>query len=123
MAAPNIVNTATITGLTTTTRLTNTNQFTLLSNASGSGKVYKLNTILATNITGTTLAISVNYHEASAGVGTFSQLAGYMNVPAKSSLIVVSKDSSIYLEENRSISVQSDTANACHIFCSYDEFS
>ena len=63
MAAPNIVNTATITGLTTTTRLTNTNQFTLLSNASGSGKVYKLNTILATNITGTTLAISVNYHE------------------------------------------------------------
>ena len=49
MAAPNIVNISTLTGKTTYVNLTTTGSTSVLSNASGSNRVYKINRWRGTN--------------------------------------------------------------------------
>ena len=54
MANPNIVNVATINGKTQTFALDTTLTTSLVANAGSSGKIFKINTIIVTNIDGTT---------------------------------------------------------------------
>jgi len=53
MAAPNIVNVATITAKTDQLALSSTSATTLVSNAASSGKVIKVNMIQVANVDGT----------------------------------------------------------------------
>ena len=53
MAAPNIVNVATITGKTATIALSTTNATAVVSNAASSSKVFKINNIIVSNDDGT----------------------------------------------------------------------
>lgn len=124
MAAPNIVNVTTITGITTALELTTTAATTFLSNAASSNKVLKINTIIAANIDGTNNAdITVKYHTAAAGGGTGIAFVNTITVPADASLVVVGKDSPFYLEENRSLVATAAVANDISIVCSYEEIS
>lgn len=124
MAAPNIVGVTTIVGLTTFIGLTTTNATTIISNAASSNKVLKINTIIASNIDGTNSAdISVRLHDAAAGVGNSVPIAFTIPVAADSTLVVLDKASSIYLEENRSITATASAANDIAITCSYEEIS
>ena len=56
MAAPNIVGVSTVVGVTTFLSLADTNATVLLSNASSSGKVLKVNSIIVANDDGTDTA-------------------------------------------------------------------
>ncbi len=124
MAAPNIVNVSSIIGVTTAVGLGTTAVTTFLSNADASGKVLKINTIIAANTDGTASAdITVKYHLAAAGAGTSIALANTITVPADASLVVIGKDSPIYLEEDRSLTGTASTANHLAIICSYEEIS
>ena len=133
MAAPNIVNVATITGKTVVADLSTTSTTSLVSNASSSGKVIKVNNIfVSTNggstwysfINGTSAAdITVSYHNAASAGGTAYKIASTISVPADSTLVVLDKSGSIYLEENTSISVQAGTAGYLQVVSSYEEIS
>ena len=124
MAAPNIVNVTSILGITTAINLTTTSATTFLSNASASGKVLKINTIIASNIDGSASAdITVKYHLAAAGAGTSIALANTITVPADASLVIIGKDNPIYLEENRSLTAQASAADNIAIVCSYEDIS
>jgi hypothetical protein len=124
MAAPNIVNVTSIIGVTTAVGLSTTAVTTFLSNADASGKVLKINTIIASNIDGTNNAdITVKYHLAAAGAGTSIALANTIVVPADASLVIIGKDNPIYLEENRSLTAQASAANDIAIVCSYEDIS
>jgi hypothetical protein len=124
MAAPNIVNVTSIIGVTTAVGLGTTAVTTFLSNADASGKVLKINTIIAANTDGTASAdITVKYHLAAAGAGTSIALANTIAVPADASLVVIGKDSPIYLEENRSLTGTASAENRLAIICSYEEIS
>jgi hypothetical protein len=124
MAAPNIVNVSSIIGVTTAVGLGTTAAVTFLSNADASGKVLKINTIIAANTDGTASAdITVKYHLEAAGAGTSIALANTITVPADASLVVIGKDSPIYLEENRSLTGTASTENHLAIICSYEEIS
>ena len=124
MAAPNIVNVTSILGITTAINLTTTSATTFLSNASASGKVLKINTIIASNIDGSASAdITVKYHLAAAGAGTSIALANTITVPTGASLVIIGKDNPIYLEENRSLTAQASIANNIAIVCSYEDIS
>lgn len=124
MAAPNIVNVATITGKTAYLALADTSATTLLSNAASSGKVFKINTIVVANVDGTNTAnISVDLHSAAAGGGTGYALASTIDVTADSTLVVVDKTSSFYLEEDKSIVVTASTGGDLEVTCSYEEIS
>ena len=103
MAAPNIVNVATITGVTTfhagiavtTGGKGALGVTTVVSNAASSGKVLKINSLSAASIgatTGVTLQLFNNVNHASAG-STVS-IAMTISVPTFSSLVVISKDNS-----------------------------
>ena len=56
MAAPNIVNVSTITAKTVAAHLSTTTTTALLTNSASSGKVFKINTIIVSNVDGTNSA-------------------------------------------------------------------
>ena len=124
MAAPNIVNVSTITGKTSYLALSSTSQTTLVSNAASSGKVFKINMIQVSNVDGTNACdVTVDVHSAASGGGTAYSLASTISVPADASLVVVDKNTAIYLEEDKSISVTAGTANDLEVLVSYEEIS
>jgi len=124
MAAPNIVNVATITGKTATLALSTTSMTSLVSNAASSGKVFKINSIIVANIDGVNVCdVTVKlFSQADIG-GTGYALASTVAVPADASLVVLDKNSAIYLEEDRSIGVQASAADDLEVICSYEEIS
>ena len=123
MAAPNIVNVTSIIGITTAVGLGTTAVTTFLSNAAASGKVLKINTVVAAGI-GTVLgSITLKYHLAAAGAGTSIALANTITVPTGASLVIIGKDNPIYLEEDRSLTAQASAADNIAIVCSYEDIS
>ncbi len=124
MAAPNIVNVRTITGKTATVALSTTSATQLVSNAASSNAVYKINMIQVANVDGTNAAdVTVDVHSAASGGGTAYSLAATISVPADASLVVLDKSTSIYLEENTSITATAGTANDLEVIVSYEEIS
>jgi len=124
MAAPNVVNVATITAKSAMVALSSTSATTLVSNAASSGKVFKINMIQIANVDGTNACdVTVDVHSAAAGGGTAYSLVATASVPADSSLIAVDKNTALYLEEDRSITVTAGTANDLEVIVSYEEIS
>ena len=124
MANPNIVNVTDIRGKTAVVDLTTTNATLVVENAASSGKVFKINSLIVSNVDGTNAAdITVSlYSEDNIG-GTATQIVSTVSVPADASLVVISKDTSIYLEEDKSIGATASAANDLKVVCSYEEIS
>lgn len=131
MAAPNIVNVTTIYGKTTYLTPSATTAVVLLPNAAASGKVLKINQIVAANVNGsaavdTTVSLYTNGAVAQGSApsgGTAYPIVSTVSVPALASLIVTDKTTAIYLEEGTSISVTSGTASGITYSISYEEIS
>ena len=124
MAAPNVVNVATITAKTAYLTPSNTTANMLLANAASSNKVFKINSIVATNVNGSSAVnATVAVNSAAAGSGTSFPIASTIAVPASAALIVTDKSSAFYLEEDKSIVVTSGTASGITYVVSYEELS
>lgn len=124
MAAPNIVNVATITGKTAYVKLSSTSATTVLSNAASSNKVFKVNFIQVANVDGTTAAnITLTINSEDDGGGTAYALASTISVPADASFLALDKNSAMYLEEDRSIVATASAANDLEVVVSYEEIS
>lgn len=131
MAAPNILALTTATGKTTYYTPSGTTAVVLLTNAASSGKVLKINQIVAANVNGTnavnvTVSIYTNGGVAQGSApsgGTAYPIASTISVPANASLIVADKTTGIYLEENTCISVTSGTGSGITYSVSYEELS
>ena len=122
MAAPNIVGVTTITGKTAAFSLADTSATTILSNAASSNYVYKVNTIIVANDDGTNSAdITVTYNDAAAGGGTAYKLASTVAVAADTTLVVLDKASSIYLEEDTSLVATASAGGDLDVIVSYEE--
>jgi hypothetical protein len=124
MAAPNIVNVTTIIGKTAVANLTTTSATSVVSNAASSNKVFKINSLVVSNVDGASTAnITISYYSAAALGGTATEIARTVGVPANSTLIIIGKDNPIYLEEDRSIGATASVANDLKVICSYEEIS
>jgi hypothetical protein len=130
MANPNIVNVTTITGNTTYLTPSGTSAVVLLPNAASSGKVFKINQIVAANTTGTAANATVSVYTNGAVAqgsapsgGTAYPVVSTISVPANASLICVDKSTAIYLQEGTSISVTSGTGSALTFSISYEDIS
>ena len=131
MANPNIVNVTTIYGTTTYYTPTGTSAVVLLPNAASSGKVYKINQIVAANVNGSsainvTVSIYTNGAVAQGSApssGTAYPIVSTVSVPANASLVCVDKTTAIYLMEGTSIVVTSSTANGITFSISYEDIS
>ena len=118
MAAPNIVNVTTIFGKTQYQQLT-TSMANVVTNGSTSGNVIKVNDVLVANYTTSSIQTNV---VVGRGTSVF-YLAGNMAVPANSTLVVVAKDSSLYMEEGDYLQANASSATAAQISCSYEVIS
>ena len=130
MTAPNLVNVATITGKVYFDALADTNLTSLVLNPASSGKVFKINTLTAANVDGTNAAmVDVSIHPSTTtAVGSTVSSTGYsiastITVPADATLVVISKDTSIYLEESQVLAIKSSAADDIHFVVSYEELS
>ena len=124
MAAPNIVNVSSILGKTDQYALTTTNQTTILNNAASSDNVLKVNMIQVANVDGTYACdITIDVHSADDGAGTAFSLVSTVSVPADASLIVIDKNTAIYLEEDMSITATAGTASDLEVIISYEQIT
>lgn len=117
MAAPNIVNVATITGKTAV-QAVGTSATAIVTNSSGSGKVFKVNALYISNVDGTSAAdITVDLYRSS----TAYRIVSTLSVPADAVVDVVSK--AIYLEEGDTLRLTAGTSGDLEAVCSYEEIS
>jgi len=131
MANPNIVAVTSIYGKTTYVSPTGITSVVLLPNAASSGKVFKINQIVAANKDGTnavncTVDIYTNGAVAQGSApsgGTAYPIVSTVSVPADATLVAVDKTTAIYLEEGNSIAVTSGTANGITFSVSYEDIS
>lgn len=118
MAAPNIVNVTSIYGKSVGATLGTTTTTSILS--CGADKVLKINSIIVSNIHGTNNAdVTVFYWDSSAGARY--ALASTITVAADSTLVVLGKDSPIYLEESDRIEAGGSAVSSLQIIISYEE--
>jgi hypothetical protein len=131
MANPNLLNATAAYGTTTYLTPSGTTAVVLLANGASSGKVFKINQIVAANVNGSaavnaTVSIYTNGAVAQGSApsgGTAYPIISAVAVPATASLIVVDKTTSIYLQEGTCISVTSGTASGITYSVSYEEMS
>ena len=131
MANPNLFAASNAYGTTTYYTPSGTTAVVLLANAASSGKVYKINQIVATNVNGSsavnaTVSIYTNGAVAQGSApsgGTAYPVASTISVPANAALIVVDKTTAIYLQEGTSITVTSGTASGITYSISYEDIS
>jgi len=123
MAAPNIVNTATIYGKTALVRLTNSTATSVLANSASSGKVLKLAGVLAANTEGATVNVAFDLYITRSSVDYY--LAKAITIPALAAYEAFLKDSTpIYLEEGDTLYAKSGNSNGyVHVMVAYEEIS
>lgn len=119
MTAPNIVNVTTIIGKSNVFSLTTTPSNVVI-NSAASGKVVKLNTVIISNNNQSGAAnVNVEFYRNSLSW----YIANSVSVPAGSSVVVLDKRSSIYLEEGDTVRVYANVASYLWSVCSYEEIS
>jgi hypothetical protein len=117
MAAPNIVNVATITGKTAV-QAVGTSATAIVTNSGGSNKVFKVNALYVANVDGSVVAdITVDLFRSS----TAFPIASTVQVPPDSTLDLMSK--SIYLEEGDTLRCTASASGDLVAVCSYEEIS
>lgn len=131
MAAPNIVSVANILGKSNVANVTTVTS-NVISNVYGSNKVFKVNTIIISNVDGANNGVVTVglYKGANSGSqrsadgtlhNTVFSIANTITVPAKSSLDILAKN--LYLEEGDVITVKADANNRLHMITSFEEIS
>ena len=117
MAAPNIVNVATITGKTAV-QAVGTSATAIVTNAASSGKFFKVNDLNISNVDGVNLdTINIDIFRSS----TAYHIMKTVSVPADSTIDVLSK--AIYLEEGDALRLTASAASDIEAVCSYEEIS
>lgn len=119
MANPNIVNVANIYGRTAVQNVT-TSATAIVTNSAGSNYVFKINSLIISNINGATAA-DITAEVLRGGVAY--RIAFTVSVPADSTLVVISKDTSVYLEEGDSLRLTASSNSILQAVCSYEEIS
>jgi len=94
MTAPNLLASTTVTGKTVLSLLT-TVTANVLTNASGSSTVAKVENIVLTNYSNATATANVLVNRSA----TTYYVGGTISIPANSALTLIGKDASFYLEE------------------------
>jgi hypothetical protein len=127
MAAPNIVNVASIVPHTVTLTPADTSRNALVT-APATGATHKINQILVSNIDGTN-AVDATVELRLADGTTYRAIGSTISVPADATLVMLDKTTMLYLldtsvtGEPSTIYVTSGTASKLTFTCSYETIS
>lgn len=115
MAAPNLLTSTTVNGKTAFfAMLTSTS--TVLANGAGSNTVIKVESVSVTNYTGATTNANVTVVRNA----TTYFLGGNIAVPANSTLVLMAKDTSFYLEEGDILQANVSSNSSTNIMVAYE---
>ena len=114
MAIPNIVNVATIHAETVLGDLSTTLTTTLLTGEAE--HVYKINVFRVTNVTDNDATCTIDIEKS----GTHKKIANEITVPANSSVDIIDKTNSFYLEETDLIRGGASAASTLEFVVSYE---
>lgn len=120
MANPNIVNVTSIYGNTSYLIPSTTGATTWTALTPSSNTVNKINNIVAANVTGSAVAVTVSINSATGGGGTAYRIAYQISVPANASLIITDKTTAFYVGESQSVVVTVGTGSAIELTASYE---
>lgn len=120
MANPNIVNVTSIYGNTSYLIPSTTGATTWTALTPASGTVNKIDNVVASNVSGAAVAVTLSVNSATGGGGTAYRIAYQISVPANASLILIDKTTAIYLGESQSIVATVGTGSAIELTASYE---
>lgn len=116
MAAPNLIQVTSVYGRTIGTTVA-TAVTILVSNPTSSGKSYKINSLYIANIDNSNnVKVSVDFFRAGSSVRVIDR----MTVVPGDTLVGMSRDTSIYLEEGDSLRAYADNDGRTHLVISYE---
>jgi hypothetical protein len=121
MSGPNIVNVSQINANTNLVNVT-TVLANVVSNPSNSDRVYKINNIQLSNYGVTTISANVIFNRSSSSPANYF-IAGSISIPATSTLVVVAKDTSFYMEEGDVLQINASANSTVHGIVSYEIIS
>lgn len=124
MANPNILGSTSVVGNNKLQVLSTTSSTQIISNGSGSNKIFRITSLIAANVDGTTTyPVTINHYSAAALGGTAYAIVSTLNIPADSAVIILDKNSAIYVKEDQSIGATADTADKIVITASWEEIA
>lgn len=117
MANPNIMTATSVLGKSAGQQVTTT-ATAIVSNGAGSNQIFKINSLIVANVNGTSAAdITVDLFKNQT---TAFDIAFTVSVPADATLVVISKDAFVYLEENDSLRLTASANSFLEAVCSYE---
>lgn len=123
MSAPNIVNVTSIVAGYAALAPANIIANVLLNNSPGTNAVVKVNSLVITNVTDSSVPTVVSINTAATGAGTSYRIAYNIYVPSGASLQLVDKGNFLYLTEDTSLVVTSGTSAALEYVAVYETIS
>ena len=115
MTAPNLLATTTVTGKTALTTLS-TVMSNVITNTSSSGTVDKLNSIVLSNFSSSAVTANVVVNRSATGY----YVGGNISIPANSTLVLLGKDTSLYLEEGDVLQANVSANSSVSMSASYE---
>lgn len=122
MANPNVVGVQTVRGKTTVRTFVKKTPTTFLMNNANSGEVLKINSLYVANKHTTSVNVTVQM------IGPSTQYVSQnvvdsITVASGSSIVLVSKNTDLYLTENTSLSMTATQNDVVSLVCSYEQIS
>ena len=116
MSAPNLTNITSITGNTSVQTVTTT-ATAIVDNSPSSNQVFKVDTLICANVSNSNIAvITADIFRSS----TAYRIAANVQIPPQATLMVVGKDSPIYLQEGDSLRLTAGADGTIEAVASYE---
>lgn len=115
MASPNLLTSTTVTGKTALANCI-TSISSVITNSASSNTVVKLNTIIFSNYSASTTTANAIINRS----GTSYYLGGTFSIPSNSTLVLLGKDTSVYLEEGDILQTSASANSAVHMSAAYE---
>lgn len=118
MAAPNLISATSIIGKTKADWVPST-LTAILTNPAASSQAWRINVLYVTNLSPSDQTVTVDLYRSSVSY----KLASEIPVPVGNSLVVIAKDTSIYLEESDQLRITASSASVLQYVVSYEIMS
>lgn len=118
MAAPNLISSSNIIGKTQAEFAT-TVPTAMVSNSINSNQVLRINSLFVTNVGGGNTTVTVDFYRGSVSY----KLAVDLVVPLGSPIVIIGKDTGIYVEEGDSLRISASQNGILQYLLSYEVMS
>jgi len=115
MTNPNIASFTTLYG-NTAVQLVGLTANAIVTNSSSSNQLFKIYSLTLCNVSSSNVTATVDIYRSSVAYRTAANLV----VPSTSSVLVISKDNGVYLNEGDTLRLTAGTASSIEAVCSYE---